>query len=59
MHARIFETCIEDLKDFYSREEAEQWMRSEQKLLNGRRPVDCAPQEVWRLIDQLKSGAHI
>jgi uncharacterized protein (DUF2384 family) len=51
MHARLFTDMIRRLEPFYTREEAEQWMRSEQKLLGGRRPVDCAPHDVWTVIE--------
>lgn len=47
------------LEDFYSEGEAEMWLNSEQKLLEGRKPIDCEASDVRRLIDQLNSGAYI
>lgn len=59
MHPRMYNGVLHELRDLYTREEAELWMKSEHKLLNGRRPVDCHPNELWRLIDQLKSGIYL
>lgn len=50
---------LDALKDFYTEEEAELWLISEQKLLGGLRPIDCKASESWRLVDQLRSGAYI
>lgn len=50
---------VEALQEFYSVEEAVEWIFAEQKLLDGRRAIDCSATEVWRLIEQLRSGAYI
>lgn len=44
---------------FYPPESAHMWMRSEHKLLNGRRPVDCNWCEIDQLIKQLEEAVYI
>lgn len=54
--AKIFD----DLVHFYDEPvDALRWLMSEQKLLGGRKAIDCPYEEVARLIDQLKSGAFV
>lgn len=47
------------LADFYGEGEVALWLDRPQRLLGGKKPLDCSAEEVWRLIDQLRSGAYI
>ena len=51
------------LSEYYRRHEIDFWLRSPQKLLNGKRACDLInagqAHEVDRLLDQLDSGAYL
>ena len=55
--------CIKALEDFYTPEEAAQWLASEQPLLAGERPawlfLEGRGQEVLALVGLLRSGAYV
>lgn len=52
--------AIQDrLLTFYTLEETRTWWRSPAGLLNGRRPINCPPADVLKLILLLESGAYI
>lgn len=44
------------LLDFYSPLEAHEWMASPQKLLNGRKPAECTPDECYRILSPMRDG---
>jgi len=47
------------LAEFYSDDEATEWMTSPHPQLEGRRPVDCKFSEVAPILDRLESGAYL
>ena len=54
---------LDALGEFYGDSEAEQWMESPHRLLGQKSPRSCIrsgrTNEVWALIDQLRTGAFI
>jgi len=47
------------LSDFYSEGEISTWLNSPHPLLDGRKAIECPAADVWRVIDQLQSGAFV
>lgn len=48
----------EALTALYEPDEAMEFMRSPNRLLNGRRPIDCGPGDVLQLLRQILEGAY-
>jgi hypothetical protein len=57
--SREWREIIDSLRFIYTPGERLIWLNSPQKLLDGRRPVDCKAEEVWRLLRQLLDGAYL
>lgn len=49
----------ERLLEYYDEEEATEWMTRRHPQLDGRRPIECKPEEVERVLDRLDSGAYL
>lgn len=47
------------LPELYSNSEAELWLASPQKLLGGKRPLDCEPCEVLQVIRAIMDGVYL
>jgi hypothetical protein len=44
---------------FYDEDDVVLWFQSEQKLLDGKCPLNCSDEDVERLVGQLEMGAFI
>lgn len=53
----------DELAEFYDPKDIMPWLRAPHKLLKGARAIDLLgtdrAQEVWAVLDQMKSGAYI
>lgn len=45
------------LAEVYKPEGVEIWLQARNRLLGGRRAIDCPAEDVLRVIEQLQSGA--
>lgn len=54
---------VDQLSDFYEPLEARLWLFSRQRILDGKRPVDCIQdgdtETVMRVLDQLRDGIYL
>lgn len=62
-HPRELERMYVALLEFYKPAQVDAWLTAPHKLLSGESPHKLMCQgrtkEVWALIDQLQSGAHV
>lgn len=60
---RDVEAMVRALSPFYSRAEADEWLRTPQRLLRGATPIahitEGRGMEVWAVIEQLETGAFV